>query len=198
MNKLKMILGSSVSTLALVLGVAVVPASAATSTDCNGAMNCNDTTVTTTVNDDSPTNNGGTQANNGGTAVTVSGDCSAAFVGDNDNYGGASSGNMGGNIGGALLGSNDQSNSQSSSASNSQNAGNSFNADCSTSNVTNVTQAAAEVEEAEAVQVSAPKGGVHAGFGGASETSSSAAVIAGLTGSLSILGVGLRFLKGEM
>jgi len=196
MNKLKMILGSSVSTLTLVLGVAVVPASAATSADCNGASNCNETNVTTTVNDDSPTNNGGTQANNGGTAVTVSGDCSAAFVGDNDNNGGAISGNMGGNIGGALLGSNDQSNNQSSSASNSQNAGNSFNADCSTSNVTNVTQAAAEVEEA--VQVSAPKGGVHAGFGGASDTSSSAAIIAGLTGSLSILGVGLRFLKGEM
>ncbi len=195
MRQLKLILGSSAATAALMLGLSVAPVAAQ---DCNGAANCND--VTTNVSDDSPTNNGGTQANNGGTAVTVSGDCSAAFVGDNENNAsnGASTtgGNVGGNLGGALLGSNDQSNSQSNSqstsASSSQSAGNSFSADCSTTNVTNVSSSSSSSS-----QVDAPRGGVHAGLGGAVKTSTSASALAGLTSSFAALGGGLRLLRKE-
>ncbi|HMS23580.1 MAG TPA: hypothetical protein PKB09_02125 [Candidatus Saccharibacteria bacterium] len=187
MNKLKVLLGSSVASFALVAGVAL-PAAAQT--------------PSTTVTTDASTN------------VSVSGDCSAAFVGDNYQIqsNGTAQGNIdvdlgvnlgvGGNLG---SGSNDQANNQGGSQSNTNTTtqtqtGNSFDADCSTTNVTNVTKTVAAEEEKEVVaQVSsAPQGGVHAGFGSTATESSSTVALVGLTGSLSVLGLGLRFLKGEL
>lgn len=185
MKKLKVLLGSSVASLALVAGVAL-PAAAQTPN------------VTNTT--DASTN------------VSVTGDCSAAFVGDNYQIqsSGTAQGNidvdLGVNLGGNMgSGSNDQANNQGGSQSNTNTTtqtqtGNSFDADCSTTNVTNVTKTVAAEEEKEVVaQVSsAPQGGVHAGFGSTATESSSTVALVGLTGSLSVLGLGLRFLKGEL
>ena len=183
MNKLKVLLGSSVASLALVAGVAL-PAAAQS--------------VDASVTTDNSTN------------VSVTGDCSAAFVGDNyqTQVNGTEQANvdedMGVNLGGVLGdGSNDQANNQSGSQSNTNTTtqtqtGNSFNADCSTTNVTNVTKTVAEKHEVVAQVSSAPKGGVHAGFGSTATKSSSTVALVGLTGSLSVVGLGLRFLKGEL
>lgn len=186
MNKLKVLLGSSVASFALVAGLAL-PAAAQTPN------------VVTTIDES--------------TNVSVTGDCSAAFVGDNYQMqnNNTAQGNIdvdlgvnlgvGGNLG---AGSNDQENNQSSSQSNTNSTtqtqtGNSFEADCSTTNVTNVTKTVAAEKAPVVAQVtSAPKGGVHAGFGSTATNSSSAVALVGLTGSLSVVGLGLRFLKGEL
>jgi hypothetical protein len=184
MNKLKVLLGSSVASFALVAGLAL-PAAAQS--------------VDASVTTDNSTN------------VSVTGDCSAAFVGDNnqtqvnDTAQGNIDVDLGVNLGGNLgSGSNDQANNQGGSQSNTNSTtqtqtGNSFNADCSTTNVTNVTKTVATEKAPVVAQVtSAPQGGVHAGFGSTATKSSSAVALVGLTGSLSVVGLGLRFLKGEL
>jgi len=134
--------------------------------------------------EDSQQNNGGTNANNGGTAVSVSGQCNGVFFSEINQNQSAAAGNLGGNVSVLpVLSQANQSNNQSASVNQSQsNSGPSFTADCS---VTNVTQAAAQVE--------APAGGVKAGAGGAA--SSAAASLFGVSGSLASLGFGLLRLR---
>ena len=194
MKKLKVLLGSSVASLALVGGLAL-PVAAQSSAGVVGNGDATSTnTVTTTVDD----------------SINVTGDCSAAFVGDNyqmqnnDTAQGNIDVDLGVNLGGNMgSGSNDQANNQGGSQSNTNTTtqtqtGNSFNADCSTTNVTNVTKTVAEKHEVVAQVSSAPKGGVHAGLGSTATKSSSTVALVGLTSSLSVVGLGLRFLKGEL
>lgn len=184
MNKLKVLLGSSVASLALVAGLAL-PAAAATQT-CSvedvtlGVAGCLQSS--TEVTEDSPTNGSGNQATQGGTVVD--GNCNVL-----SNQ--AGNGGDGGDGVGAVIGAGQ--------GGNGGNGGNATaNPDCSTTNVTNVTKTVAEKQEVVAQVSSAPKGGVHAGFGSTATKSSSTVALVGLTSSLSVVGLGLRLLKGEL
>ena len=183
MNKIKYIMATGGASVALILGLAA-PVGAASIDGGNGS----DNTTTQTVTD--------TDTTNIDRSRTVSGDCSAII--DTDVYQSASNsvddvkagndGDVENEVEQVLLVEDeqniDQNNSASNSQSNSQSSSVNFNADCSESNVTNVTQAA---------QVDAPKGGVGAGAGAAT----SAQALLGLFGSVGTtgLGLGLRFLK---
>ncbi len=188
MNKLKVLLGSSVASFALVAGL-TLPAAAATQT-CSvedvtlGVAGCLQNS--TEVNQDSPTNESGNQATQGGTVV--SGDCNVL---NSSVYAQGGNGGNGGNGNGGVAGAG--------GAGGSATASQNIEADCSTTNVTNVTKTVAAEKAPVVAQVtSAPKGGVHAGSGSTATNSSSAVALVGLTGSLSVVGLGLRFLKGEL
>lgn len=179
MTKIHYLAASGATSVAMMFGVAL-PAGAQPTETGPG-----DNTSNVTVNVDR--------------SRTVNGDCSAIMEQDVDQDQNSTTvqGNEATQVDGnvqALVDENnsqtagDNSSSQSNSSSNSQSNSQSFHADCSTTNVTNVTQAASSS------QVSAPKGGVGAGEG--SQATSTASVF-GLAGSVlaSGLGLGLRFLK---
>jgi hypothetical protein len=170
--------------------------------DCNVAINVASCNTDNSV-EDSPVNNGGTQANNGSeiTQYSVNGNCSGVVVtgnqtnvsvSDADSDSDADGGNGGtgalgtGGAGGAA--------SSSSSASNTttqSNVGSSFSADCS---VTNITQAAAASSSAVAQVKAVPGQGVNAGAGAAA--ASALPSLGGLLGSVVAFGAGaLRIRK---
>lgn len=194
MRNIKLMLASSVPTIALVAGLSMPVG--AQSAEANGAGN-DTATSTETVNVDR--------------SVNVNGNCSGVIYSSVDqtqqttagNLAGNLGGNVGGNLGGAVgESSNDQttdqstsqSNTQSNTVTNTQTAGVNFSPDCSVNNVTSV---AATTTQA---QVKTPVGGVHAGLGGGATTGSSMQAIFGLVGSLGTtgLGMGLKFFKKEL
>lgn len=119
---------------------------------------------------------------------SVNGNCSAIQVSSGDISQGQSSTTTGvGGTGGAgVVGNGGSGGSGSASSSQSQTASqNQFSADCS-QHVTNVTQAAASTSQV----TKSPRGAVHAGAGGASESISTSSII-GLVGSVTAAGAGL-------
>lgn len=172
---IKQTLVAVLASLAMVVALAV-PASAQT-TNCSttGAVGVNVCPATNTDN----------STNLGPCAVLVNGDNDAdADGGDGDDggNGGAGIGVIGSGTGGA---GGAGGNGGAASANVNQN----ISTDCSTNNVTNVTQAAAAAEK----QVSAPRGAVHAGAG-----SSNISAIVGLVGSVVTLGAGFATRKFEL
>ncbi len=169
-----------IAAVALVLALAV-PTSAQT-VDCSIAVNVASCNTDNSV-DDSPVNNGGTQANNGSeiTQFTVTGDCSGIFTGAQvatavGGAGGAGVGGIGAGTGGT---------GGAASASNVI----TFSPNCSVTNVTQAAAVAAAPAAAPVAQVHAPKGGVNAGAGGAA--GSALPSVAALAGSLLTLGFGV-------
>ncbi len=169
--------------------------------DCNLAINVASCNVDNSV-EDSPTNNGGTQANNGGeiTQYSVNGNCSGILVSgdqsnssssDADSHSDADGGDGGhglvigaGGDGGAA-----SSNSSASTSTSQSNVGPSFSADCSVTNVTHAAAASSAVAQVKAV----PGKGVNAGAGPA--VASAFPALGGLLGSVVTFGIGALRLR---
>lgn len=191
------VVAAGFSAFALMFAMAL-PANAQ-EVDCNLAINVASCNVDNSV-EDSPTNNGGTQANNGSeiTQYSVNGNCSGILVSgsqsndsdtdvdvDVDGEGGEGGTGVIG-VGGAG-GSSDASGSASATT-NQSNVGPSFSADCSVTNVTHAT-ASSSVAQVKAV----PGKGVNAGAGSA--TASVLPSLGGLLGSLVTIGAGALRLR---
>lgn len=173
MSKLKLALASAASAVVLPLGVAL-PA-AADYNNCVGDS-CNTNTEVTT-NTDASTDN----------SIHL-GDCAVYNKGDVDQGQGGAESDAENKI--EEEKSDENSQSSSSSASNSQDGSVNISTDCSsTTNVTNVHEAAVA-----GAQVSAPAGGVSAGAGSAASTLGS---IFGLIGSIGTAGLGLFVRKQQ-
>ncbi len=191
-------LAAGVTAIAVMLAVAL-PAQAQ-EVDCNLAINVASCNVDNSV-EDSPTNNGGTQANNGSeiTQYSVNGNCSGILISgsqsnDSDSDADADSDADGGDGGGAIIGVGGAGGAASSSSSasnttNQSNVGPSFSADCS---VTNVTNAAASNSVAQ-VKAVPGKGAVNAGAGTAA--AAVAPTLGGLVASIVSFGAGVIRLR---
>jgi len=192
MGTLKYTIGSAMASVTLFLAPAATVA--ASETNVSDSYNNTSTNTSTETNTNTETNNGIEQdADDHGKNFAVLGNCSGIFFNEisQSQYTDLVNGSnergyewFGEWLNGHLPQPNNDSNSQSSSSSQSA-TGISFSPNCS---VTNVQQAAAQV--VAAAQVSAPKGGVGAGVGGA--VGSSLTAILGVAGSIGSLGYGLR------
>lgn len=173
MQKVKKTIKTALAGL-LMAGAFAVPASAQTN-NCTAEQLAANLCVAVNTQTDNSDN------------YSVNGDCSAVQVSSGDIEQSQSSSNNG--VGGSGVGTGAVGNGTgtggngSASSSQSQSATqNSFSADCSTTNTTNVTQASS--------QVKSPRGGVSAGAGGASSVASTGSIL-GLLGSVSTMGLGL-------
>lgn len=190
MGTLKYTIGSAMASTALFLAPAVPVAASET----NISDSYNSTSTNTSTETNTETNNGIEQdADDRGKNFAVLGNCSGIFFNEISQSQYTDLVNGGGGqewlqewLNGPRApqpSSNNQSSSSSQSA-----AGITFSPDCS---VTNVQQAAAQAAGVvQAAQVSAPKGGVGAGVGGA--VGSSLTAVLGIAGSIGSLGFGLR------
>lgn len=183
MRNIKYLISSGAATLALMLGLAV-PA-AAQSVTCttgnqNGGNDCGQSTTTNTDNTNNSVTLGNCSVNGDIDQVVRNRADNDADGGDGDDGGDGGNGTLGTGGAGGAGGTGGSTGSQS----NSQSGSNTLTFTCTTNNVTNVTQAAPQVL---AAQVSAPKGGVGAGAGGAV---ASTFETLGLAGSVATTAVG--------
>ncbi len=233
MKKIKIAFGAGVTTIALALGFAL-PAAAQQATTCaNGVAGANvcpnvdvnnsrnytitlgncSAIITNNVTQEQTVVAATDQANANGatTGAGVGGAGTGAGVGTVGE--GTGTGTGGAGTGTAT---NDQSNTATTTATGNQTSGVTFSPDCSTHNVTNITQAAApvstpvtggmgsggavlaastsKVAAATTPQVQAPQGGVGAGAGGAAPASLGLSLV-GVVGSVGTMGLGLVLRK---